>query len=439
MGFPSSFTALVFALLLTFLQFSKAANSHYLFNKTSALEAADVNGNNSAEILAAPLYPVSHSYLLEIAVGSLGKTRLVSFDTAVNMVWLQCSDYCRDCNPSQVGTSTTYYNASMSISYNPLSCDHPLCGAGDNHDQQVLAECMDGTCTFKVDSLDNNGGWVQGILGSDRISISDHFFFLFDTNIIFGCATVDHSKYTLDQYGSSGVVGLGLGKYSLPQQISVTRFSYCLPSWVKNELFSPPYVLFGSNAVLQGDMTPFLPGFPKYYLKLEGISYGIVRLDIFGSNAAAADQYHQQAQFCRGPYLPDAQFYAMSVESATFPLMLPSRAYELLEKEFEQDNPLLIKSRLQPMNTCYKGSVDDIADNATITLHFHGGIDLQLSRNATFMEITSMNGDQEERYVCLIVDKTVDGTAVLGLSPQLDHNIGFDLENKQISIYRKIC
>lgn len=50
-----------------------------------------------------------------------------------------------------------------------------------------------------------------------------------------------------------------------------------------------------------------------------------------------------------------------------------------------------------------------------------------------------MNGDQEERYVCLIVDKTVDGTAVLGLSPQLDHNIGFDLENKQISIYRKIC
>jgi hypothetical protein len=86
----------------------------------------------------------------------------------------------------------------------------------------------------------------------------------------------------------AGIFGLGSGRRSILRQLGNAtnlRFSYCLPSW-RTPQGTYTYLHFGPDAQIRGDAqrivqtTPMLPGIPRYYVNMLGISIDAARLPI---------------------------------------------------------------------------------------------------------------------------------------------------------------
>ncbi|CAN1176587.1 Aspartic proteinase CDR1 [Linum perenne] len=105
---------------------------------------------------------------------------------------------------------------------------------------------------------------------------------------IIGCGHDNTLSITTD---GSGIVGLGGGPTSLVNQIGPTigwKFSYCLPRRDGDKLTST--MSFGENGVVSGNgvvSTPLIHDAERpyyYYLRLEAVTVGTVRMSFRGSN-----------------------------------------------------------------------------------------------------------------------------------------------------------
>jgi hypothetical protein len=99
--------------------------------------------------------------------------------------------------------------------------------------------------------------------------------------IKFGCGQNESNNGFL---GTDGLVGLALGSFSLPSQLSLVSgftdiFSYCLIPFDSTAANHSTFY-FGVPETNISTYTPILPSAPLYYVNVTGISVGGVLLDI---------------------------------------------------------------------------------------------------------------------------------------------------------------
>ena len=142
-------------------------------------------------------------------------------DIGSDLLWVQCQP-CITCFNQ---ADNLEFDPKESSSYREISCNSALC----NHDENYIFSCdgtIDGTskndCRFQI-------LYADGSIASGKM-ITETLGFFSDVrtleNILVGCANNNLGHFDEE---TSGILGLGLGYYSLINQLKVTNFSFCLP------------------------------------------------------------------------------------------------------------------------------------------------------------------------------------------------------------------
>uniref|UniRef100_A0A0D9W8W2 Peptidase A1 domain-containing protein n=1 Tax=Leersia perrieri TaxID=77586 RepID=A0A0D9W8W2_9ORYZ len=390
------------------IQLATSSSSHD--NDQTAIAAGE-------EKLTVPLYgrPQSSTYLVQLRIGTPTdqiSTRYVLFDTGSDLSWTQCQP-CTNCSYSPYPP----HDPSKSRTFRRLSCFDPMC---------ELCTVSKG-CLFR--RLYGDGSTVSGDLVSDvfHFSVTGDDNYQFERDVAFGCANIEDCKAVRGY--SSGILALGFGKTSFVTQLGVDRFSYCIPASeitedgdvYDDERRSASFLRFGSHAKISGKRAPFTQDDSGYTVRLKRLVY---------QHGSRLNQ-QQPVPIFVGEKAASAM--PMLVDSGTTLLWLPGSIFYPLQKKIEEDISLTRRYYFtHPDLYCYVGNMSDV-EEVSVTLSFDGGVDLELFGSSLFF----VDEDPREDWVCLAA--AAGKRAILGVYPQRNINVGYDLSSMELSFDRDDC
>ncbi|XP_012703319.1 aspartyl protease 37 [Setaria italica] len=312
------------------------------------------------------------------------------------------------------------FNPRLSSSFAVVPCSSDTCGQLDEHSCRSEE---DDACQYTYKYSGN--GMTKGTLAIDKLAVGSDVFH----GVVFGCSDTSAGGPPAQ---ASGLVGLGRGPLSLPSQLSVHRFMYCLPPPTSR---TPGKLVLGAGAdavlnvsdrvtITMSSSTRY-PSY--YYLNLDGIAVGdqtprtLVRTtatpppatDVGGSGANA---------------------YGMIVDIASTISFLEASLYEELADDLEQEIrlPRATPSRRLGLDLCFilpEGVGMDRVYVPTVSLSFDGRW-LELERDRLFVE--------DGRMMCLMVGKT-RGVSILGNFQQQNMHVLYNLRRGRITFAKGSC
>ncbi|KAK2980913.1 hypothetical protein RJ640_001697 [Escallonia rubra] len=227
--------------------------------------------------------PSEFKFLTKISIGSPPVESYAIADTGSEVVWVQCMP-CDNCERN--GYSSHLFNPLKSCTYKELSCrSRPCQGLRDD-----LRLCDRVNSTMKPKRCDYVYAYADlsytiSVLSSETFTFASaeshgrSVSLRFPKSIV-GCVHTTNGSF--DSH-AAGLVGLGRGPLSLITQLGDQinhKFSYCLLPATSN---TTSKLRFGDQAVLTGNgvvSTPIFsePEDPSYYLKLEAVSIGKMKI-----------------------------------------------------------------------------------------------------------------------------------------------------------------
>uniref|UniRef100_A0A0E0KUM0 Peptidase A1 domain-containing protein n=1 Tax=Oryza punctata TaxID=4537 RepID=A0A0E0KUM0_ORYPU len=393
------------------IQFIASPSSHDDGDHAAAIAAGDKK-------LLVPLYgrPQGSTYLVQLRIGTPAdqiSPRYVLFDTGSDLSWTQCEP-CKNCS----FTPYQPHDPSKSRTFRRLSCFDPMC---------EVCTVDGGGCLFRRRYGD--GGAVSGELVSDvfHFGVTGDDSYQFERDVAFGCAHVEDSKAVRGY--STGVLALGFGKPSFVTQLGVDRFSYCIPASDvtgdddRGGERSASFLRFGSHARMSGKRVPFRQDGSGFAVRLKSVVY---------QHGGRLNQ-QQPVPIFAGEEAAEVAM-PMLVDSGTTLLWLPGSIFYPLQRKIEEDISLTRRYYLtHPSLYCYLGNMSDV-EAVSVTLGFDGGVDLELFGTSLFFIDEE---DAAEDWVCLAV--AAGNRAILGVYPQRNINVGYDLSTMEIAFDRDQC
>ncbi|XP_059435667.1 aspartic proteinase nepenthesin-1-like [Corylus avellana] len=355
-------------------------------------------------------------YMAQMFIGSEAYTTYLLVDTGSDDTWIQ-ADGCTICFPLLGGN----FNYHESKTYHAVSCDHPLC---------VPKICHEGLCLYESAYI--GGSSTRGIVSADNFTFPANGGFASFQNVVFGCGFDNRNIVFGGNIGPNnviaGIFGLGSGRRSILRQLGpVTnqRFSYCLPSWTTAQ-GTYTYLRFGPDAQIRGDAqrivqtTPMLPGIPRYYVNMLGISIDAVRLPIDPTVFK----------------LNDDGTGGFVLDSGSGQSFLVPGAYNVVKGEMVKNlqrygwNP--IEGEQVPYDICYKviSAVNHTA-LPSMTFHFMGA-ELVVDSKAVFQVFDDM-------FCMAILPIYQQGPNILGAFQQANHRFLFDVRASTMSFVQETC
>ncbi|XP_022988958.1 aspartic proteinase CDR1-like [Cucurbita maxima] len=287
-----------------------------------------------------------------------------------------------------------------SSSFSHVPCTSDTCKSVDD------AFCGEqGSCDYSFAYADHT--YSKGEFGTDTITIGS-----MSVNMLIGCGHESGGGFG----NTSGVIGLGGNDLSIVTQMSKKsavswKFSYCLPS-VSSQ--GRGKINFGENAVVSGPgvVSTLLDPSMMYQMSLEAISVGNERhaADI----SVATDN--------------------MIIDSGTtltyIPKVIHGGVVSLMAK-------IIGSKRVNdPGNVfalCYSSDGDGV-NIQTVTTHFAGGVNVELSNENMF--ITVADGVSGLMFKPLM---EINSVGIWGNIAQANFLIGYDLEKKSLSFKLTVC
>eukprot|EP01018_Ginkgo_biloba_P029544 Gb_20713 [translate_table: standard] len=350
------------------------------------------------------------NYIIKIDLGTPAQSLYKVIDTGSDIAWTPCTP-CKGCDSK----ATPPFDSSMSSSYKSLDCTSATCT--DIRERQRTCAGNANACTFNLKYGD--GSTVNAVMPSDQLSLGSDSVPVFN----FGCAK---SQDGIIQ-SAPGLIGLGKGSLSFLLQTASLydkTFSYCLPSLDSSELSGS--LVFGKEALSPSGLkfTPLLtnPAIPSfYYIGLEGISVGGKLLSIPKETFA----------------MDTSNGGGTIIDSGTVISRLVEPAYTTLRDAFRNklSNMTLVPatSTNSLLDRCYDISSGSIVAPA-ITLHFEGGLDLELAQENIFFK--------QGNEVCLAFaaeSADVQNISIFGNVQQQNQRIVYDLPNSQLGFAPERC
>ncbi|KAL1820442.1 hypothetical protein ACET3Z_015311 [Daucus carota] len=233
-------------------------------------------------------FKYSMALIVSLPIGTPPQVQQMVIDTGSQLSWIQC----RKKNPRKPHHKTSF-DPSRSSSYSILPCNHPQCKPAIP--DFTLPTSCDRTRHCHYSYFYADGTYAEGNLVREKLSFSRYQS---TPPLILGCA--------MKSRDAEGILGMNLGRFSLPYQIRLSKFSYCVPFRQKLANVMPDGVFYlGQNPyshtfhyvdILTFARSHLMPNFDPlaYTLKMVGISIGGKKLDIASStflpNAGGAGQ-----------------------------------------------------------------------------------------------------------------------------------------------------
>ncbi|PON69498.1 Aspartic peptidase [Trema orientale] len=211
-------------------------------------------------------------YMVQVSIGSKLFSPYLVLDPGTDLTWVQCEG-CTNCFPVR-GSGNFKYQESQS--YRKLPCNHTLCvpklctadGLYCRYDNRYLTSTSSGLLSTETFTFPTN-------MNQTTVKYP---------SLLFGCGLDNQNlHFSAPNNVIAGILGLSLSASSILIQLQVVtkrRFSYCLTTsdW-------PTLLLFGDDAGISQrqsglQKTPLVPGLPRYYVSMSGISIDDKRLNI---------------------------------------------------------------------------------------------------------------------------------------------------------------
>ena len=397
--------------------------------------------NNSPSVATTPAYPKSYGgYSIDLNLGTPPQTSPFVLDTGSSLVWFPCTSryLCSHCNfPNIDTTKIPTFIPKNSSTAKLLGCRNPKCGYIFGSDVQFRCpqckpESQNCSLTCPAYIIQYGLGSTAGFLLLDNLNFPGKTV----PQFLVGCSILSIRQ-------PSGIAGFGRGQESLPSQMNLKRFSYCL---VSHRFDDTPQ---SSDLVLQisstGDTktnglsyTPFRsnpstnnPAFKEYYyLTLRKVIVG-------GKDVKIPYTFLEPGSDGNGGTIVDSGSTFTFMERPVYNLVAQEFVKQL-EKNYSRAEDAETQSGLSP---CFNISGVKTVTFPELTFKFKGGAKMTQPLQNYF----SLVGDAE--VVCLTVvsdggagpPKTTGPAIILGNYQQQNFYIEYDLENERFGFGPRSC
>ncbi|XP_061338026.1 probable aspartyl protease At4g16563 [Gastrolobium bilobum] len=399
------------------------------------------SGHNSSSPVKTPVYPKGYGgYSVDLKFGTPPQTLSFVLDTGSSLVWLPCSSRytCSNCNfPNIDPTKNHTFIPKNSSSSEIVGCKNPKCGwlfGPDVHSrcQGCKPDAQNCTLNCPVYIIQYGLGSTAGLLLLENLNFPGKIV----TDFLVGCSILSIRQ-------PSGIAGFGRGKESLPSQMGLKRFSYCLISHRFDE--SPE----NSDLILQIDSTGGA--------KTRGLSYTPFHRNPSVNNSAFREYYYvtlrkvivggKQVKIPFKVLEPGSDGNGGTVvdSGSTFTFM-EKPVYDLVAQEFEKQ--LANYTRAKDVETqsglspCFNFSGVKKVPFPELTFQFKGGAKMALPVANYF----SLFGDAEVACLIIVSDGGAAGPAraggpaiILGNYQQQNFYVEYDLENERFGFRPQSC
>ncbi|KAK2971706.1 hypothetical protein RJ640_004000 [Escallonia rubra] len=345
----------------------------------------------------------SGEYFTRLGVGTPPKYVYMVLDTGSDVVWIQCSP-CRKCYTQ----TDPVFDPSKSSSFLGVSCGSPLCrrldSPGCNQRKKCLYEVSYGDGSFTV------GEFSVETLTFRRVKVN---------NVALGCGHDNEGLFV----GAAGLLGLGRGKLSFPNQSGLRfgrKFSYCLVDRTASS--KPSSIVFGNSAVSRTAVfTPLLTN-PKldtfYYVGLTGMSVGGTRVPGIRASLFKLDS---------------AGNGGVIIDSGTSVTRLTRPAYVALRDAFRAGASGLKRAPdFSLFDTCFDLSGKTEVKVPTVVMHF-AGADVSLPATNYLIPVDTSGS------FCFAFAGTMSGLSIIGNIQQQGFRVVYDLAASRIGFAPRGC
>ncbi|EOY08435.1 hypothetical protein QUC31_010858 [Theobroma cacao] len=431
---PPSFDAYQ---ILNNLATSSVSRAHHLKQPTHKIKA---KANTTSSLLKTPLFPHSYGgYTISLGIGTPPQTLTFIMDTGSSLSWFPCTSryICSQCafpnvDPKKIPTFSPKLSSSKAL----VGCKNPKCRWLFGPD--VESRCQDcepasKNCTQNCPPyiIQYGLGSTGGLLLVENLVFSQKTF----QDFLVGCSIFSNRQ-------PAGIVGFGRRPESLPSQLGVKKFSYCLVS----RRFDDTGV--SSNMLLE-------TGSGSGDAKTKGLSYTPFYKNQFASHPIFQEFYYVTIRkilvgdkHVKVPYKylvpgPDGNGGTIVDSGSTFTFM-ERAVFELVSKEFEKQmgnysraHEVENKSGLAP---CVNISGHKSISFPELIFQFKGGAKMALPL-ANYFSFLDVN------VVCLmvvtdnIIGQGVSGgpAIILGNFQQQNYYIEYDLANESFGFAKQSC
>lgn len=419
---------------------------------TSAAASIDKVAHSSQGSYVAYLVAGPGQFLTTLAIGTPPVSFTAILDTGSDLVWRQCLP-CQLCYPqsplspaqfcdtrsgaskrllrhrhptkcttlglaasanNSLATLTDIFDPSLSSSYSTAHCSDPACLA-----YPVSSCSAQRSCTYDTVYIAPTA-YTRGIMSYDTLTISSTFG---PPNHIpefaFGCSHSSKAPYNFA--GAGGIVGFGRSPLSLPSQLNVSRFSYCLGSINDTTSLSP--LVLGAAASLgasaRTQSTSILNIDYGYVVELIAISVAGEPINISTSSLGLNLMDYGVSTEAGGA--------GIIFDSGTTFLHLPPLAFQALMDAF-RTRIFLPRASAQPRNLtlCYQST----GEVPSLSFHFNGAT-MHLPPQNYFISI--------EGVFCLALLESGEDLSIFGNVQQQNYHILYDLKANMISFKPTLC
>ncbi|KAK3226974.1 hypothetical protein Dsin_006836 [Dipteronia sinensis] len=421
--------------ILNTLAISSISRAHHLKTKTITKTHNNNNNSSSASSLLVKTPLSSHSYggySVLLSFGTPPQTIPFVFDTGSSLVWFPCtSSYlCSDCSfinvdPTQIPT----YIPKLSSSSKRIGCKNPKCSW--IYGPEVESHCQ-GTQTCPPYIIQYGLGSTAGILLSETLDFPHKTV----PNFLVGCSIISNRQ-------PAGIAGFGRSSESLPGQMGLKKFSYCLLS----RKFDDTPV--SSNLILD-------TGSGTVDTKTKGVSYTPFYKNPVGSNAAFGDYYYVGLRkitvgnkHVKIPYkylVPGSDGNGGTiVDSGSTFTFLERPIFDAVTQEFIKQMGNYSRAadveKQSGLKPCFHISGEKSVTVPELTLQFKGGAKMGLPLQNYFAFI------DDKDVICLMVATdngagpplSVGPAIILGNFQQQNFYVEFDLANQRFGFAKQTC
>ncbi|XP_044466194.1 protein ASPARTIC PROTEASE IN GUARD CELL 1-like [Mangifera indica] len=340
----------------------------------------------------------SGEYFARIGVGSPAEQYYMVIDTGSDVSWIQCEP-CIDCYEQ----SDSIYDPSSSSSYESVSCDSPQC------EQLEVSACSRDSCIYEVTYGD--GSFTVGNLMTETLSFGKSGYV---ENVIMGCGHDNEGLFA----AAAGLLGLGGGSLSLPEQLKASSFSYCLVDRDSNNTGT-----FEFNSPLPRDsVTTTLSKSSQtetfYYVGLTGFAVG-------GQSVQINESTFELDEYGDGGIIVDCGTAVSRIETQAY--------YSLRDAFRSQTTNLKSAQGYALFDTCYNFAGLSNVKVPTVSFIFDGRKYFDLPPENYLTPVDS------DGTFCFAFAPTNSSPQIIGNIQQQGTRVTFDLSNERVGFASPKC
>ncbi|XP_034694603.1 probable aspartyl protease At4g16563 [Vitis riparia] len=380
---------------------------------------------------ASPLTQISlfpHSYgghSIPLSFGTPPQKLSFLVDTGSQVVWAPCTTHytCTNCSFSDP-KKVPIFNPKLSSSYKILGCRNPKCSLGCPRCNGNSKNCSHACPQY---GLQYGTGSASGFFLLENLNFPGKTIHKF----LVGCTTSAAHEPTSD-----ALAGFGRTMYSLPMQMGVKKFAYCLNSHDYDDTRnSSKLILDFSDGETRGlSYAPFLknpPDYPfYYYLGVKDMKIGNKLLRIPG-------KYLTPGSDSRGGVMIDSGFAYGYMTLPVFKIV----TNELKKQMFKYRRSLELETQTG-VTPCYNFTGHKSIKIPDLIYQFRGGANMVVPGMNYFLLFP------EASLGCFPVttdsptnnlEFTPGPSIILGNYQQVDHYVEFDLKNERLGFRQQTC